>query len=204
MNLNIVILAAGASSRLGSSKQLLTINEQPLVYRSASIACELAHYFHFPQPLIILGKDQQLVHQAVQELEVSTIYNQRWESGMGTSIATAAQQLENDGSAVLFMTCDQVLLHCQSLIPLIEKWQAHPHHIVASAYNNTHGIPVIFPHSFFSELKQLNSDKGAREILQRHKDKVVVVALPEAAQDLDTRQDEIQIRELLEQSKTSD
>ena len=192
--LEIVVLAAGASRRLGNSKQLLAINGQSLVYRAAKTASELAALFQLNQPLVIVGKDQKEVRLQITNLPVRGVYNPRWQDGMGFSIATAVENLNADGSAVLLLTCDQVLLTTAALKPLLQKWQANPEHIIASTYSGITGIPVIFPKRFFPDLVDLNSDKGAREVLQKYQHKVIEFDLPIAAQDLDCKEDELIIR----------
>lgn len=197
--LTIVILAAGASSRLGSSKQLLIINQQTVIYRAARTACLLAEIFNLDKPLVVLGKDQAEVSQAVASLPVATVYNPRWQEGMGVSIAAAIEVLEDESSAVLLMTCDQLMLNVDNLSPLIKKWLLNPEQIIASSYKNTIGIPVIFPRQYFNELGQLNTDKGARQLLQKYNQDLLLFDLPEAAQDLDNKKDERLIRQLLQQ-----
>jgi len=198
--LEIVILAAGASSRLGSSKQLLTINGESLVYRAANTASKLAAIFNLKPPLVIVGKDQTEVKQSITDLPVLTIYNAQWQQGMGYSIATAVNHLDAQTSAVLIMTCDQVLLNSELLKPMIKKWQSNRQQIIASTYQETIGIPVIFPRQCFTELLKLNSDKGARQVIEKYKPQLLLFDLPEAAQDLDTREDAVQIRQLIRNS----
>ena len=196
--LEIVILAAGGSSRLGKSKQLLTIGDEPLIVKAARTACELADYFHLTQPTVVVGKDRLDIEKHLTNWGVTSIYNAQWKMGMGLSLATAVQNMGTKTSAVLLMTCDQVLLNSDTLKPLIKLWQSQPEHIIASSYNGVIGIPVIFPERYFSELIYLKSDKGAREILQKYHKDVMHFDLPLAAQDLDTLADEVVIRGIIE------
>lgn len=196
--LKIVILAAGASSRLGTNKQLLKINGEPLVSRITKVASELVDVFNLEQPCVIIGKDHREVELALADLSVSTIHNKLWNNGMGSSIAVAVENLDATVSAVLLMTCDQVLLTVTSLKPMLRQWLCNPDYIIASCYDGIAGIPVIFPEHFFPELTQLNSDKGARQLLEKYQHQVQLFDLPEAAVDLDNRVDEQLIRQMLE------
>ncbi|MCP3674873.1 MAG: nucleotidyltransferase family protein, partial [Gammaproteobacteria bacterium] len=143
--LEIVILAAGASTRLGKSKQLLKINDEPLVCKIASIATKLTDNFKLKKSTVIVGKDALQVEKALDFSDVQTVYNEQWKDGMGTSVATAAKNLKSDSTAILLMTCDQVLITYEALVTLIQYWHLNPEKIIASSYNNTLGIPVIFP-----------------------------------------------------------
>jgi len=196
--LDIVILAAGASKRLGRSKQLLTINNECLVNRSINIALELTKHFHFNIPHLITGKNHQAVSDAVKELSVLTHYHSKWQEGMGSSIASSISQLNKQSSGVMFMTCDQVLLTTELLKPLIQTWLEKPGNIVATVYGDVIGIPVIFPAQYYPLLARLTSDKGAKFLLQEYKNNVIEVAIEAAAQDLDNEADERKVRQILE------
>ena len=197
--LEIAILAAGASTRLGKSKQLLKINDEPIICKVATIASKLKDNFKLNQPIVIVGKDAAEVEKELEFSGVQIIYNKHWIEGMGSSVATAAKNLRSDSSAILLMTCDQVLISYDALVPLIEYWYSNPEKIIASSYNNTVGIPVIFPAKYYYELSQLGSDKGAKGLLKKHKDDVMPFDLPSATQDLDTKDDEKKVRAILEQ-----
>jgi molybdenum cofactor cytidylyltransferase len=201
--LDIVILAAGASKRLGRSKQLLELNNESLVCRTAKVAIELTDYFNLNRPHLISGKDHQAVNAAVKELPVLTHYNSNWQEGMGSSIASSIEHLNLNSSGVLFMTCDQVLLTSDLLKPLIETWQHKPDNIIASIYGDVTGIPVIFPAQYYTDISLLSSDKGAKSMLQKYKETVVSVEISAAAQDLDNEDDERKVRHLLETNQAA-
>lgn len=194
--LEIVILAAGSSSRLGKSKQLLEINDQALVVRVASVASKLASDLKLNKPSVVIGKDYKQVELLLAKLPVRTVFNPLWEKGMGFSIAAGAKSLESS-HAMLIMTCDQILLTVDKLKLFIKYWTIEPQKITASYYNKIMGIPVIFPTKYVDELIVLKSDKGAREILNKNKTDVRLYDFPEAAQDLDTEEDEMVLRKIL-------
>lgn len=195
--LEIFILAAGSSSRLGKSKQLLTINKEALVCIVAKVALEVSEIFKLNNPVVVVGKDSEKVISVLESIGVSTIYNPNWQDGMGHSIASAVKNINNDTSAVLFMTCDQVLINCDTLKKFIEYWLLNTNKIVASFYNETIGIPAIFPAKYFPQLSQLSSDKGARGLIKMYSDQVKTFDFPSAAQDLDTLEDETIVQNLL-------
>jgi molybdenum cofactor cytidylyltransferase len=196
--LDIVILAAGGSRRLGHSKQLLKINNESLISRTANIALELADYYYLNQPHIITGCNHQAVSSAVKELSVLSHYHRKWEEGMGSSIASSIEHLNINSSGVLFMTCDQVLLTSELLKPLIETWLAKPDNIIATIYGEVMGIPVIFPAQYYSAIAHLSSNKGAKSLLKKYPESVVTVEISAAAQDLDNQDDESKVRQILE------
>ncbi len=56
-------------------------------------------------------------------------------------------------------------------------------------YNGITGVPAVFPRWCFDDLRALRGDQGARVILRRHADHLVRLEHPEAAVDIDTPED---------------
>ena len=69
---------------------------------------------------------------------------------------------------------------------LVSRWEQQPDHIVAALYDDTIGVPAIFPADLFRELAELTGDRGARVLLSRYPERVIGVPMPSAAQDIDT------------------
>jgi molybdenum cofactor cytidylyltransferase len=72
---------------------------------------------------------------------------------------------------------------------LIDSFTGTQKPIVASAYANSSGVPVLFGRSFFSNLLLLADDQGAKKLVQQFPEQVEVVDFPEGADDLDTEED---------------
>ena len=91
---------------------------------------------------------------------------------------------------MLLMLCDQPLVTVEKLALLVAAFRETLEGvgIVAAAYHGTTGVPVVFGRAYFEELRSLPDDAGAKPVLRRHADAVVPVALPEAAVDIDTRE----------------
>jgi molybdenum cofactor cytidylyltransferase len=90
---------------------------------------------------------------------------------------------------VLIMLADQAAVTADDLRRLVETWRRQPNHIVAAYYENTTGVPAIFPRTMFSTLTELRGDQGARILLHRARDRVVPVPIASAAIDIDTPED---------------
>jgi molybdenum cofactor cytidylyltransferase len=72
---------------------------------------------------------------------------------------------------------------------LIDACRRKPQSIIASAYNDSIGVPCIIPRALFAELETLSGDIGAKKVLKRHIQNVYQVPLPEAGFDIDTQDD---------------
>lgn len=187
--LRAVILAAGASRRYGSPKQLARYRGETLVARSV----RLAHEAGAEAVWVVLGYRAGPIHRALQgsgatRTRTSTVRNPRWRDGMGRSLACGVRALDRRARAVLVCLADQPLLGPEDLAALVRAWRNSPRSIVAARYAARLGVPAIFPHSQFAVLKFLSGDRGAQALLASSND-VLGVPMPRAAVDVDEPRD---------------
>jgi molybdenum cofactor cytidylyltransferase len=172
-----VVLAAGASSRLGRPKQTVELGGEMLVERAVRVALEAGF-----APVIAVVRPEGDFGFTLQQMGAMVVANDRASEGMATSIrygVNAAQMLGVDG--VVLMTCDQVALRAEHLRALCEE----PARVTGSRYAGRIGIPAYFPAEVFGELLELKGDVGAREILRG----VAAVEDEGLALDVDTEED---------------
>jgi molybdenum cofactor cytidylyltransferase len=188
MSIGILLLAAGASSRMGQSKQLLKIKGEFLLVQSVTIAKETGLH---PE-VVVLGAHEKEHRQAIEHLSISIAVNAAWKNGMGGSLKTGLQHLISlapGTEAVLVMVCDQPLLTAGYLKKLVQEHQSSHALIVASRYAETGGVPALFHKSLFPEILELSDDQGAKKIIQQHPGDTCLVDFPEGSMDLDTPED---------------
>ena len=188
-NIAIVILAAGASKRMGKPKQLLKWGEGTLICHSIKIASEVN-----PKNIyIVLGAHFEFIKNNIETSNVTILNNIHWEKGLGTSIACAVEHLQNSKSnvdGVLITLCDQPLITSDFLKLLVSKFQSGKNQIIATSYGNEKpGVPALFDKIYFNELMALSDDQGAKAILKKYENQVVSVLPPEKNVDLDTKED---------------
>jgi molybdenum cofactor cytidylyltransferase len=183
--LHILLLAAGASTRLGQPKQLVRMEGQPLLER----ACQTALSIENRGVTVVLGAHCGAIKPAVEHLPVRIVVNESWESGMGSTIACGLASLPPDTDAVLLLLCDQPFVYTDLLNELAAKWRLHPDHIIASAYREGFGPPAVFGKKFFEELTALQGQQGAKKLMEQHKDKLLLVDFPDGILDVDTPAD---------------
>lgn len=179
MSLPAVILAAGASRRLGRPKQSVEVDGEALLHRAARAALEAG----LDPVFIILGAGVEALEPLIANLPVEVIPNPHWEEGMSSSIRVGLQAIPPTARAVVLLVCDQIHLEAAVLERLIQAFHASPTHPAACFYEGTLGVPAIFPCSAFAELTALRGDKGARLLLRQPG--VTPVAWPEGKLDLD-------------------
>ena len=180
----IILLAAGGSTRLGSPKQLLTYRGRTLLRRAAETALATG----CGPVMAVLGSGAERLRAELAGLDVRRVDNPDWTRGMGTSVRLGTAALEADTAGALLMLCDQPLVTAAHLTMLVDAFrQQAGAGIVAAAYHDAVGVPVLFSRTYFDELRALPDDAGAKPILRRHRDAVLPVPMPEAAVDIDTR-----------------
>lgn len=183
--IGIIILAAGASTRLGKPKQLLNFQGASLLRRAAENAlatgCE--------NIVAVLGANSAEIGKEIENLPLKTVINENWASGMSSSIKTGLGKLldwQPTLSAVIIQLCDQPLINTGILNKLITIYEEKRAEIVAAEYTGTVGVPALFAASMFAELLNLSAESGAKQLIKKHLAMVEKVFIPEAEIDVDT------------------
>ncbi len=197
-NLHVLVLAAGASTRLGQPKQLVRIGGRPALHVVVSQAVALAGH----AVTVVLGAQARDLTRLLTHSPASIIVNREWEQGMASSIRCGVAALPPGCDAVLVLLGDQVAVTAEDLRRLAGSWRGQEGVIAASVYRHTIGVPAIFPRWCFSELSQLRGDIGARQVLQRHAHRLAHVPMPSAAIDLDTPGDLALLSEDIDSSRS--
>ena len=181
---DIIILAAGASTRLGRPKQLLLWQGVTLLQHTVQTALTVA-----TQPVVVTGANGEHLAAALDPGQVKLVFNPNWQQGIASSIKCGLQALLNrtpEPEQVIFMVCDQPFVTAELLLDLINEQQKSRKPIVASAYAGTLGIPALFNKSLFPQLLELQGDTGARRIIQGNTAEVASVVFEEGRYDIDT------------------
>ena len=186
MNTAIIILAAGASSRMGAPKQLLLVDGKTLIKR----VCDTAMGTPCHPIVLVLGANGNLIRKETERMPITVIDNPQWENGMSSSIKmglAGAYMTEKAIEAVIFLTVDMPYVSTELINKMIEKAKSDEKiEIVACKYQNQMGIPVLFKRSLFTNLLELSGDEGAKKVVIKNKDKTAFIDFPGGKLDLDT------------------
>jgi molybdenum cofactor cytidylyltransferase len=183
----ILILAAGSSSRMGTSKQLLLVNGEVLLINTIKTAVKTG----LQNILVVLGSDDEHHRKAIKDLPVKIAFNSKWVKGMGSSVKVGLKHFhaQNNNKAIIILVCDQPLLSAKIILSLIEKHKTSGKSIIASGYANTFGVPAFFTSGFFPALLALKNDQGAKKIIFENPSEVDFIEFPQGEIDLDTPDD---------------
>lgn len=188
------ILAAGSARRMRADKLLLDLAGTPIVRRIAeqALAAELGELL-----VIVRAENSAAVAAALRPLAVRIVANARAEQGMGTSIALAAASLRPQAEALLLLQGDQPLVGRDMLEALVARWRSGAGAFVASRFGDLVTTPVLFARELFAELRALDGDRGAKAVLERHRERGAVIDFPAwRGADVDTPEDYRRVRGL--------
>jgi molybdenum cofactor cytidylyltransferase len=183
-----IVLAAGASTRLGQPKQLLQVNGESLLHRTIRLAEEAGCAPIF----VVLGFEAERMHPETADLNVRVVLNPEWQSGMGSSLRSGMEALMRESQLpqkVVLLLSDQPMLSNKILLSLVKKSAETNSLIVASSYTGRLGVPAAFRKELYPDLQKVEGDKGAREVIQLYRDQTASIDFPEGAVDIDTVQD---------------
>ena len=188
-----LILAAGASSRMGHPKQLLDWNGRPLVRAAAEVALAA----RLDPLLVVVGGAQTAVADALAGLPLQMIANPDYAHGQSTSLRAGIAALGQDADAVVVLLGDQPFVTAAIVEQLVAEWRTSRAVIVAPTYVGQRGNPVLFARAVFPELLAVQGDQGARAVLAAERARVRLVAFddPRPLADIDTPEDYERLRD---------
>lgn len=182
-----VVLAAGASRRMGTPKQLLRIGGETILERTlknvrASSAAEI---------VLVLGHAAESVEKTISTEQIRVVRNPDYQQGMGTSLRTGLAAISADAGAALIVLADQPFVRPETLNRLIARYQESKPQIIIPMYQGFRGNPVLLDRSVFEEVKGLNGDVGCRAIFGDHTEGICKLPVDDAGilLDIDSRSD---------------
>jgi molybdenum cofactor cytidylyltransferase len=181
-----VVLAAGASTRLGRPKQLLPVATHTMIEHvlGAVKAASL------DEVVVVLGSSAAQIAEHVPT-GCRVVLNPNWETGVASSIRAGLAAVDPRSEAVLFVQADQPYLSCAVLERILHAYYGSTKAIVVPTYQGRSGSPVLFDRSLFSELATLHGDVGGREVIAGSANQVLQVEMEsgQAFLDIDTLAD---------------
>jgi molybdenum cofactor cytidylyltransferase len=200
-----LVLAAGASRRFGSPKQLALIDGVPMLQRVIETAqAALPPDEYGSRITVVLGAHAEAVQAGVIERlappRPEVVVCADWDSGMAHSLrcgltelarrgeGTFASETQSATSAALVMLGDTPFLTASDLQRLIDAWRISPEMPAAAAYDGTIGAPCILPRAVWPEIEALKGDHGAGAWLKTRRagsGPLTLIAMPAAAHDID-------------------
>ncbi len=181
-----IILAAGASSRMGSPKQLLKWGDSSLLQHAISTSKQA----NFCTTIVVLGAHYARIQAHIKDASVMCLDNPQWTLGLGASIAYGVRYVaasKRDYDAVLITLADQPLVSSAFLKRMCTTFKPDTAQIITTAYSGEkQGVPVVFDKVYFDELGDLKDDHGAKPIVKKYNAFVTRLQPDFETKDIDT------------------
>jgi molybdenum cofactor cytidylyltransferase len=188
--LQVIILAAGFSSRLGAPKAHARVRSATLLRRTLALAAG----FTTAPVLIVVPRSTVRSRFEARGFEVAFVVNRRRAEGLSSSVRSGIARARNS-SAALILPVDMAALKRRDLERLISRWRAARRRVVARRIGppgamSRGGAPLILPRWLYARALHVTGDIGLRELMMTlSAEQRTLVNLPSAELDVDTPQD---------------
>jgi molybdenum cofactor cytidylyltransferase len=186
-----VLLAAGGSRRLGIPKQLVRYRGRPLVLHAVAAARTAMPR---AQLIVVVGAEMLRLRLVLRRARCGArvVANGRWQEGMATSLRAGLAAVPCSARAALVLLVDQPHVGAEAIGRLLDAWRLRPRLPAAANYGDRAGVPAVLPRRYWRASKALHGDRGARALL-RGAEALTLVDIPEAALDIDTPADVLEL-----------
>lgn len=186
-----VVLAAGASTRMGRNKLLLELQGSSVLRRAAQRASAAG----LEPVIVVLGHEAERTRAELSGLPVQVALNPRYQDGLNASLRTGIGAVPPQAAAVVIVLADMPLVTSDMIGELVRQYRAGSAPLVASAYGGVNAPPMLFDRRLFPELLAETGEGCGRDVVRRHQSDADVVRWPPSAlQDLDAPADFERVR----------
>lgn len=140
--------------------------------------------------IVVLGDQQQRLRSLLRRRVpgVVIVTNSHWREGLATSLKSGLNRVTPTEAGFLVLLVDQAKIEANDIDRLIAGWRKRPALPAAAFYDGLAGVPAVIPRVLFDQVRALEGDRGARELLRRVGE-ISLVEMPAAQFDIDTPAD---------------
>ena len=195
-----IVLAAGASTRIGVPKQLLRVEGETLLDRMLDHALNSA----LEQVVLVLGFQVQKIKEGLKtdlrHPRLKIVENKLYEEGISSSIIAGLSAVEDAYGHIMILLADMPFVTTKLINHLLHQYLASRLDLGAISIKGRRSHPVIIGRRFYEELRQLKGDLGARDLFRKYSHQVYLVEPGEDYEDvdIDTLEDYVGLRERLQ------
>jgi molybdenum cofactor cytidylyltransferase len=186
-----IILAAGASTRFGTPKQLIKLKDKSLIEWVADAALNS----RLQTVVLVLGHRHQKIIKALgakgRHPKLEIVVNHRYHEGQSTSLKIGLSRIKQDFAAVMYLLADQPMINSDTIDYLLEELHASAKDICVPLFKGRRGNPAIFKRSVYDEIMRVEGDIGARDLINRIPERVLLAEIkdPLCFCDIDSPED---------------
>ena len=180
-----VVLAAGASTRMGRNKLLLPVDGLPMARRAAQLAIDAGA----APVVVVVGNEQHAVREALDGLECSFVINPEFTGPTSTSLHAGLRALPDDVDGVVILLADMVHVVASMVRTLINSTRDDAS-LSVSRYGDVLAPPLLFRRALWPELLAWHGDGCGKAVVKAHQHEATFHDWPiEALRDVDTPDD---------------
>ncbi len=200
-----LVLAAGASTRMGEPKQLLTVGRKTLLDRALGEAL----ISDLDCVVLVLGAHAREIMQGIKtdlgHPKLRIIENKKYLDGISTSIIAGLSEVEAVYDHVMIILADMPRITSDLINLLIHQYLASGLPLGAIKVKERRAHPVVVGRPFYDEVHRLKGDVGARALFATHSDQVCMIKPGEDYEDadIDTLQDYLEFKRSLSKGPES-
>jgi molybdenum cofactor cytidylyltransferase len=185
-NTAAVILAAGASSRFGSSKALAALTGRPLLQQVRDVAAEVG----FGETVVVLGHGADEIERRMVWRKERRVRNPEPDAGLSSSLRVGLSALGSSDEAALIMLGDQPFVRAGVILQLLASLDRAAPPIAVPRYHDGGGSnPVLIRRDAWPLAAEARADRGLGPILRAHPELVVEIDVTGSNPDVDTPAD---------------
>ncbi|HSE62870.1 MAG TPA: nucleotidyltransferase family protein [Thermoanaerobaculia bacterium] len=181
-----MILAAGASNRMGRNKMLLPLDGESILRRAAGRAVSAG----LDPVVVVLGHDAERARAELAGIPCRTVVNPDYARGVNVSLRAGIAALPADTRAVVVILADMPFVTASMIETLVERYRETAAPLVVSDYAGVNAPPMLYDRSLFPELGAMEGEGCGKQVVKKHRSEAAVVFWPaEALADVDVPDD---------------
>src|ERR1700693_2762675 len=186
-----IVLAAGASTRMGKNKMFLELDGESILKRTAGRALASG----LDPVIVVLGHEAERARAELTSLPVFPVINPDYPHGINTSLKAGVAAVSADCAAVVVLLADMPFITDRMIALLVERYRESGARLVVSDYEGVHAPPHLYDRSLLAELGAMEGERCGKQVIRRHRDEAVEIGWPAAAlTDIDRPEDWERIR----------
>ena len=181
-----VVLAAGASTRMGENKLFLRVGGESLLRRAVSLAAEAG----LDPVIVVLGFERERAERELEGLRCCPVFNPSYAAGQQTSFRAGIAAVPEEANAAVVLLVDMPRVTEGMIAALVGRWRETGAPLVSSDYGGVQAPPTLYDRSLFPEIGAMEGEGCGKQIVRRHRDEASVVSWPaDSLADLDVPAD---------------
>ena len=174
--INVIVLAAGESRRMGKLKPLLRFRDTTFLEQIISVL----KLSNVDRITVVLGAGAETIEKSIDLSGTDVVVNKDYRKGQLSSLVAGLKNTPAETDAILVCLVDNPFITKTVVNRIISKFKETKSPIVVPVFNKKRGHPALFSRSLFKELCNAPAKEGARYVLYSNEEKMLELEMPES------------------------